>query len=164
MWLILKPIFAILRAIPWWAYAIAACLAWGGYQRWRANHAAAEFQQAQAQAAHEREQALAATIAETSRRLAAQAEATKVADAKMVKAKGDAAAAADAAARLRSRLSVLTADAATGHTAIAGSSAPGGTAELLATCADRYRDMAASADRAIIAGHACEQSYNALIK
>jgi hypothetical protein len=162
MWLILKPIVSVLRAIPWWAYAIAICLAWGAWQRHRANATAAEYQHAQAEAAQQREAALAASIAETARRLAAQQEATRNADAQTLKARGNAAAAGAAADRLRAKLAAVNADAGASHSTAASASATGRLADILATCADRYRDVAASADRAVIAGSACVASYEAL--
>ena len=54
MGLILGPILSFLKLIPWWAYAIAACLAWGSYQRYQVKHVAAVYQEAQAEAAKER--------------------------------------------------------------------------------------------------------------
>lgn len=163
MLLVLKPILAVLRAIPWWAYVIAACLAWGGYQRWRANSAAKEYQQAQAEAAAEREQALQAAINETARRLAAQAQATKEADENLNRARSAAVGAAAAADRLRQRLAAVKADAGASHPAAAGTSQTDRLADAIGECADRYREVAGIADRAIVAGRTCEASYQALI-
>lgn len=160
--MILSPLLGIARAVPIWAWALAAALAWGGWQKHRATAIAAEFAQAQQQAAAEREQALAASIAETSRRLAAQQEATRRADNSLVKARGAAASAAASADGLRARLAAIQADAGASHPAAAGAGQTNRLAELLGACADRHRDLAAAADRAIIAGHACEQSYSAL--
>jgi Protein of unknown function (DUF2514) len=159
---LISPLLGIVRAIPLWVWALAAALAWGGWQKHRATSIAAEFAQAQQQAAAEREQALAATIAETARRLAAQQEATRRADTSLAKARGAAASAAVAADGLRSRLAAIKADAAASNPAATGAGQTDRLAELLGTCADRHRDVAAAADRAIIAGIACEQSYNAL--
>lgn len=163
MGLILSPILAVLRAIPWWAYVIAACIAWGGYQRWRANSAAQEYQQAQAEAAAEREQALQAAINETARRLAAQAQATKEADENLNRARSAAVGATAAADRLRVRLAAIKADAGASNPAAAGASQTDRLADAISECADRYRAVAAIADRSIISGRACEASYNALI-
>lgn len=162
MGLILSPILAVLRAIPWWAYAIAACLAWGGFQRHRAVSAAKEYQQAQAEAAAEREQALQAAINETARRLAAQAQATKEADEQTARAVATAAGAIGAANRLRSQLAAIKASAAASHPTAAGAGQTGRLADVLAECVDRYRTVAAAADRAIIAGRTCERVHNSL--
>ena len=160
--IILQPILSVLRAIPWWAYAIAACLAWGGWQRHRATSAAATYQQAQAEAAAEREQALRDSIAETERRLAAQAKATKDADEQAAKAKSSAAAAAGAAERMRQRLAAIKADSGASHPTVASAGTTDRLAEVLGECVDRYRAVAVAADRAVIAGRACEASYQAL--
>ena len=161
--LFLSPILAVLRAIPWWAYVIAVCIAWGGYQRWRANSAAQEYQQAQAEAAAEREQALQDAINETARRLAAQAQATKEADENLNRARSAAVGATAAADRLRVRLSAIKADAGASNPAAAGASQTDRLADAISECADRYRAVAAIADRSIISGRACEAVYDALI-
>lgn len=153
---------ALLRVIPIWVYIVAACLAWGGYQRWRANSAAQEYAQAQAAAATEREAALQAAIEETARRLAAQAKATKDADEQTAKAKTAAAGAAGAAQRLRAQLAAFAASATSSDPAASGAGATSGLAEILGECADRYRTVAVAADRAVIAGRACEQIYDSL--
>lgn len=160
----LSPILAVLRAIPWWAYVIAACLAWGGYQRYRANSAAKVYQQAQIEAAKRTEAALAENIRETARRLAEQQKATQDAEAKTNKARADAAAAAGAAERLRQRLDAIrAASAPAGDPAAAVAGQTGRLADVVGQCADRYREVAAVADRAVIAGRACEAAYQALI-
>lgn len=161
--LLLSPVLGVLRAIPWWAYAIAACLAWGGWQRHRANSAAAVYQQAQIEAAKRTEAALAENIRETARRLAAQQKATQDAEKQTTKARADAGVAHAAAARLRERLvAVRAAQPRTGDTAAAGAGTADRLAELLGQCADRYRAVAASADSAVIAGRACEAAYTSL--
>jgi hypothetical protein len=165
MGLILAPVMSFVRAIPFWVWLLAAAVAWGGYQRWRANSAAEVYQQAQIEAARKTEAALADNIRETARRLAAQQKATEDAELKASKARADAGAAAGAAVRLRQRLDDLrAASAPAGDTAAAGAGATDRLADLLGQCADRYREVASSADRAIVAGHACEASYQALIK
>jgi Protein of unknown function (DUF2514) len=163
MWLILQPILGVLKAIPWWAYVIAACLAWGGWQRHRALSAAKSYQQAQIEAAKATEAALAENIRETARRLAEQQKATHDAELKYAKARAAAGGAAAAAARLRERLvAIRAASAPTSDPAAAGASTTDRLADILGQCADRYRTVAASADSAVIAGLACEAHYEAL--
>jgi hypothetical protein len=164
MGLILTPVLSFLKLIPIWVWVVVACLAWGGYQRHRANSVAAEYQQAQAKAATERETALALTVQETARRLAAQQEATNEAEKKSIKAVGDAAAARTAAARLRDKLAALDASGGAASAPAAFASQAGRVADILARCADEYTKVAGVADRSIIAGLACEQSYKALGK
>lgn len=161
--LFLSPILAVLRAIPWWAYAIAACLAWGGFQRYRANSAAKVYQQAQVEAAKRTEAALAENIRETARRLAAQQEATIHAEAQTAKARAAANASAASADRLRQRLDAIrAAEPRASDSAATGASQTDRLADVLGQCADRYRALAAAADRAVIAGQTCEAAYDLL--
>jgi len=162
MWLVLSPILGVLRAIPWWAYAIAIVLAWGGYQRHLANAAAARFQAAQRAAAAEREQALAAVVAETARRLAAQQVVAQNATVRSARAQASANAASIAAAGLRDRLLALQADLSSAHPSADATSQAARLAEILGRCTDRYTSVAARADAAIVAGQACVESYESL--
>jgi Protein of unknown function (DUF2514) len=163
--MLLAPLLGALRAIPWWAYALAACLAWGGWQRHRALSAAKVYQQAQVEAAKRTEAALAENIRETARRLAAQQKATQDAEAKTVKARSDAAGAAGAAERLRKQLlAIRAASAPAGDPSATGPGSADRLAEILGECVERYRTVAAAADRAVIAGRTCEASYTALSK
>jgi hypothetical protein len=164
MGLVLTPILSFLKLIPIWVYIIVVCLGWGGYQRYRANSTAAEYQQAQAKAASEREKALALTIEETARRLSAQQEATNEAEKKSVKAVGDAAAARTAAARLRDKLASIDASGGFASAPAPSASQASRVADILNRCADEYTKVAGIADRAIIAGLACEANYKALGK
>ena len=169
MGLILSPIFSFLKLIPWWAYAIAACLAWGGYQRYQVKRVAAEYQEAQATAATERQKALEATIAETSRRLRVQQEVIKNADVQVTAARAAAARASDAASRVLQRFVIVEALARSGDTAASG---PGQAAsapsvllrDVFGRCVTRVRQLAEYADSARIAGTACEAQYESLTR
>ena len=160
--MLLGTLLSALRSVPIWMWALIAALAWGGWQRHEAQQAAATLASQQATAAVQREAALQASIAETSRRLAAQERVTEDAQRSTVKARAAAAGAAGAAQRLRQQLAALRADAGAEHPAAAASSSTDRLADLLGHCADRYREVAAAADRAIIAGAACERSYDTL--
>jgi Protein of unknown function (DUF2514) len=165
MGLILAPVLSFLRAVPFWVYLLIAVIAWGGYQRYQAKSAAAVYQKAQIAAAKATEAALVENIRETARRLAEQTKVAQDAETKLAKARATAAAADGAAVRLRQRLDAIrAASAPTGDPAAAGASTTDRLADVLGRCADQYRTVAASADRAIVAGHACEASYQALIK
>ena len=148
------------KALPVWAWALAACLAWGAVQKHRATAAGAELHRAQAEAAALREFDLQTSIAETTRRLAAERRNTHAADQAAALARADAASAAGAVERLQFRIAADQAAARASDPAAAGAGAADRNA--LATCAGRYRDVAAAADRAVIAGQACERAYDAL--
>ena len=60
--LLIPRVLTFARAIPWWAWVLAVALAWGGWQRHKAQSVAAEYQRAQASAAAEREAALQVSI------------------------------------------------------------------------------------------------------
>lgn len=160
----LAVVLSTLRAIPFWIYIVAACLAWGAYQRHLAASSADKLYQAQVEAAAERERAMQATLVETNRRLAAQAAIAKEADEHKAVADLNAAASLRAANKLREQLATIRAARSSSSNP---ASAPAGQADqlsdLLGTCADRYRDVASATDRAIIAGRACERAYEALV-
>lgn len=156
-------LLALAKLVPWWAWLLAVALAWGGWQRHRAQAIAAEFQREQAAAAAERETALQSSIAETSRRLAAQQRISEDAKAQTIKARAAAAAAGDALQRLRERLAQSTSPAPDNPSA-AGRGETAALARVLGICAERYQGLAGIADAAIIAGKACESSYDALTK
>ena len=157
-------ILGFFRIVPPWVWLVVALVGWGGYQRYRANSAAAIYQHAQIEAAKATEAALAENIRETARRLAEQQKATQNAEIQTAKARAAAGAASAAADRLRERLVAISAASASApHSAAAGASAPAGIAGILSACADRYSAVAGIADRAIIAGRTCEAHYQALI-
>lgn len=159
----------LLRSVPPWAWALVAALLWGGFQHHRAKTAGEELRQAQATAAQQEAQALRDNIAETERRMAAQQETTNAAHAELDKARRDAAAARDAAGRVRSAFAAYAASAAS-----VGASAPGRSqaadasvalcTDLLGRTVARAAELADLADRSFIAGQACERSYGSLGK
>ena len=158
----MNPVFAILRAIPIWAYVVALVLAWGGFQKHRATVAAGVVAAQAQKAAQEREAALAAAIQERDRRLSAQVEVVTHANAEIDRVKADAGRTLSERDRLRARLASLQA-----RRPGAGASAPAASPtdslpDLLGQCADRYASVAAEADRAVVAGLACQQSYESL--
>lgn len=153
---------AVLGRVPVWAWALAACLAWGGFQRHRALASAAELQHQQAEAAEAQAKALKATIAETGRRLAAQQEVVHVAQNQAAKARAAAAAASAAAGQLRERIAAAAPSAAASDSAAADRGQADQLGDALGACAGRYLDVAAAADRAVIAGQACERAYDSL--
>lgn len=156
------------------ALALAAVLAWGLVTGHRLALAQRDLAKAQATLATERAQAAESLAAATTRALAAERgmqaaiDAAKELDhAWTEKARAADARAAAAADRLRD---VTTIAARTSRTLGAGSADPrlatgsetaARAAELLGTCAARYRELAADADRADLAGRRCEARYDA---
>lgn len=161
--LLIPRLLAFAKAIPWWAWVLAVALAWGGWQRHKAQSVAAEYQRAQASAAAEREAALQSSITETARRLAAQQRIANDARAQTVKARASAAAAVDAVQQLRDRLA-QSPGASPDNPAPANRGEAAALGRVLGICAGRYQELASIADAAITAGKACEQSYDALTR
>lgn len=162
-------ILGLLRAVPLSAWAIAAALAWGGWQHHRATAAGAELARVQQQTADLRERAMHGALIETTRRLTAQQEAANAAETLARRARADAAAAGAAAGQLRSYAAGLAARAGAcdspAATVSPAASAPGVVlADLLGRAADRAVDLAAEADRRGIAGGECAQHYDALTR
>lgn len=167
MGLILAPLLRLASAVPLWAWALAAALAWGGWQRHQVRAAAAELASQQAQAAHAREEGLRESIHETERRLAAQNQVSKDAQDQLDQARAAAGAAAAAAGRLRARVAAVQAGATADHPTPAGhctaaQDAARMFAELFSSADDRAGLLAAEADAARVAGTACERAYDAL--
>lgn len=158
----MNPVFAILRAVPIWAYVVAAVLAWGGFQKHRATVAAGVVAAQAQKAAQERETALAAAIQERDRRLSAQAEVVNHANVELDRVKADAGRTLSERDRLRARLASLQARKPDPGASAPAASPADSLPDLLGQCADRYASVAAEADRAIVAGLACQQSYESL--
>jgi chromosome condensin MukBEF ATPase and DNA-binding subunit MukB len=152
----------LLRAVPIWAWALIAILAWGGWQRHAATQAQTALRLRDAAVAAETIKAQQASMTETARRLAAQKEIADDAQARSRRAAVDAAGARSAADGLRGQLAALAASAAAGHpTAVDGRQA-GVLARSLGECVGRYAEVAAVADASINSGRACERSYDSL--
>lgn len=127
---------------------------------WVADRQAAEVQ---AQIATAREEAIHAALIETTRRLDAQQEATRNARTQAQRAKADADAARSALGGLRDAANAAAADSACTDAPSTGRGPADRLAHVLDQMAGEAAAMAEVLDRAIIAGQACEASYNALI-
>lgn len=160
----------LLRRMPLIAWVVLALLAWGGMQQHLAGKRAAQLRERERAEAQARADTIRDALIEQTRR----AEAVKgIADAAQQNARRlasdrDAARAAadDALRRLRDAAAVRASAGAADPAAGAGS-APAGAADVvpadvLGRCAARVLELADYADRARIAGAACEQSYRAL--
>ena len=157
----------LLRAVPVWAWAVCAALAWGGIQHHRARAAGDVLRAAERAAAAQEAQALRQSITETERRVQAQQEAASAAHAHLERARRDAAAARAAADRVRDAARAFAASAAADGAAPAGrcqaaERAAGVLSELLGRAVDRAAVLADLADRSRAAGQACERAYDAL--
>jgi len=150
------------RIVPVWAWALAAILAWGGWQKHSATAAQATLRQHDAAIAAETIKAQQAEMTETARRLAAQKEITDEAQARKRAADVAAAGARSAADKLRAHLAAIAASAASGNPAPALGRQAGQLAESLGQCVERYLGVAAIADDAINRGRSCERSYDSL--
>jgi hypothetical protein len=157
------------RAVPLWAWALAAALLWGGWQHRRAERAGAELLRQAAETAKLREQALHAALIETTRRQRAVEEVSRDASEKLAAARRDAAGAARAAAGLRDHVAELAAraaavDSCTADSRAAAAAAAGVLAELQRRADERAGILARYADEARTAGEACERAYDTLTR
>lgn len=161
------PIGAALSRVPIWAWALAAVLAWGGWHRYQARTARAEFEQAKVAAAAERAASQAEAATESARRARVQMEAVDAANLKTAALQRSLDASADAGRRLRDELAAQQARACAGDPAVAGSREAAAAAADLHADVSRRLDEAADgiarfAEEAAIAGQACFESYGAL--
>ena len=157
-------IFGLARGVPVWAWALAAVLAWGAWQRHSATRAADALATHKVQTEAARSEAMHSALIETTRRLTAQQEVTRAAQSRASRALQDRAAAASAADGLRQYADQLAARAGACDPAVAAGSDAERLAAVFAESVEEYRAVAEAADRAIIAGQACEHSYDALTR
>lgn len=150
-----------LRLVPLWAYAVAACIAWGGLQKHRATVAGDELRQLQQQVAAANAQALKASLDETQRRIDAQQEVITNANTANARIRAD----ADRLRGLVARHSANAASApASAGSCAAAESATGMCAQLLGAVIERSATIAEFADRSRAAGQACEAAYGSLTR
>lgn len=156
----------LLRAVPVWAYVVAALLAWGAWQRTLAKSAAADRVALELSTAKAREEALAKAVREQARIATEQGAIADDTKRKLDAARADARRAGDAVRRLREQSA--SAASAAADSAAAGDCAPAVEAarvhaELLGRAVARAAVLADFADASSAAGEACERSYESLI-
>lgn len=170
----------LLGGLPIWAWLVlglsVSLAGVEGLRRVQTGSLRAEVAQEREGRAKDRETALAAALKqaeenakETARRLKAQKEIDDEYQRSMAAANRDAAAARDAAGRLRVQLAAFAAAgrAAPGHPAAAGVGPPAGDAvgvlaDLLRSADERAGALAEYADAARASGQQCQRAYEAL--
>jgi hypothetical protein len=158
----------IVGRVPLWAWPLAGALAWGTWQHLQAADIRAEFESAKARAAVENFKASERASAETARREAAQRKDLEHANELATAALADADRLRATDGRLRERIAAVVAAAGRGDTAAGGVVTSAGDpigmlADVFGRCRERIRALARHADRARIAGQACEADYDALM-
>lgn len=159
----MTPILAIARAVPLWAWALVAALAWGAWQRHSARAADAALAEQRAELAQQRERQLAGYVEAWTAAAKKQQEIAD--DARKTAARNAAAARAAAAAAggLRDDLAAALADAAAADAAAgqcaATAAAARVSADVLGRAVERAGILARYADDAAAAGNACERVY-----
>lgn len=153
------------------ALALALLAFWGWHQvidsRAEARHQAeiAGWLEKQTKAEAASREAVTAARNEERRRYASLEKAMQYEREQTRVARADAAAAGDRERRLRNQVATLVAAErrrAASDPGAPPSSATDRLAEVFGQCVGRLREVAEAADRAVIAGRACEASYNAL--
>lgn len=144
---------------------VVAAVGFGGgwlVNGWRLS---STYNAERAQAAQKHAEVVEQARAEERRRVLVVQEVADAAQTQLVQAQADAGRARDAAERLRQRIAQLVAAARNPATPRPGQAADdpiGVLADVLGRADERAGFLAEYADRARIAGHACERAYDAL--
>jgi hypothetical protein len=158
------PFLGMLRAVPWWSWALGAALAWGGYGHLRAGSLQGRLDR---QATEHAEQALRAETearAEEQRRASAHQEIANESERLARMARDAAVRSAVAGDGLRQRAAAVAArcDPAAAGSREASARAGLLLADVLGQMEAAGRELAAEADRRGIAGSTCERAYQSL--
>lgn len=153
-----------LRVVPLWAWAIAALVAYGAFQRASARHVRAEFNQATAAAAAERAASAAEATIETERRKQEVRNAVNAGKVREAQLQAAVAGAVGAREQLQQQLAALEAErCARDPGPAAGSAAASAPADLRAYVHRRLEEaadgVAEFAERANSAGQTCVDAW-----
>jgi hypothetical protein len=159
-------VLALLGRVPFLVWPLLVALAWGWTGHHKARGYQADMAEMRATAAETAHLANLAARTEETRRRSAQEEVIRAQTQDLARARADAAAAGDAAGRLRALLARASAAGGAARDPAAAPQrppAPAAVADVLGACVERYRGLAQEADTARAAGLACESSYDALM-
>lgn len=157
---------AWLKLVPSWAWWLLALVLVAGVQQCRVMDAKGELSDARAEWSEAARQAEARARSEEQRRQTAIEGIRRDAQDKIAAVAADAAAADDAAGRLRARVAELSRRPASCSGAAAGGDTADAARDLLAVMLSRIDEAAGGiaefADRSRVAGLTCQVSYEAL--